>query len=105
MRNMETNRRWRAAEYQRNKAIHIALSLAYYTKNKVNILEKARIYRKRERVGKVDADRLTDRYVCHLLCYGTVLSRKHIPPQLIDCKRVEIQIKRKLKELCQNQRL
>lgn len=42
---------------------------------------------------------LADSYIKHLLVQGTAISTKSVPQSLIDLKRVQVQITRKLKEL------
>lgn len=81
------------AYYQANREVRNAYGKAYYANNK----QKGKDHAKRSLKRAVEA--LDDTYIKQLLVKYTSLKRSNIPQELVDLKRLEMSIKRKVKEL------
>lgn len=49
--------------------------------------------------AKKSVNKLSDGYIKYLMCYGTNLKRHDITPELVELKRLQIQMKRQAKEM------
>lgn len=97
-----------AAYYERTKGKE---RREYRERNRAAVLElrqKQRIIRaaKEHERDKNNRANLTDKYIVSLITQGASIPvpTKYISRQWIECKRVQVQIHRKLKKLCQNQK-
>lgn len=79
--------------YQANKEACIAYGKAYYRANKSKGKENAK------RSFKRAVDELSDAYVKHTIIKFTSLRREQVPQVLVELKRLEIAIKRKAKDV------
>lgn len=105
---MAHNREWAA----RNREKIRAMGQRYYLINKARIDAHNRLAVEANPEKKRKSDRayhlkrcsnLLDGYVRMRLSEGTLVPSRAWPAQLVEAKRIEMKIKRKLKELCQNQ--
>lgn len=81
------------AYYQRTRQRHIDYAKARYASN------KAAGKRCANKSFKKAVDSLSDTYIRHTLIKGTALKRKDIPQELVELKRIELAIKRTVKEM------
>lgn len=109
----------RTNQYRKNNPDKVlAIRKAYWLENKekIKIAERARrkLYdlrhpeqeRMRSRRYKRKASKeLRDSYIKCKLVMGTNLSRRDIPPEIIEIKRLQIQIKRKIKTMYSQEKI
>ncbi|KPG69102.1 hypothetical protein [Pseudomonas libanensis] len=86
------------AYYQANREARNAYGKAYYQANKTQGKGHAK------RSLKRSVDRLDDTYIKQILVKFTTLKRFQIPQELVELKRLELSIKRKTKEMLDEER-
>lgn len=84
--------------YQANREARNAYGKAYYQANKTQGKGHAK------RSLKRSVDRLDDTYIKQILVKFTTLKRFQIPQELVELKRLELSIKRKTKEMLDEER-
>lgn len=96
------------ARYHENKERHKQKRQQYAKQNAETIRARVKDWREKnpeklraskKRYVKKKVETAKDGYIKHLLTSGTDLCPAHIPQALVECKRLELQISRYVKEL------
>lgn len=78
--------------YERSKKNFTSLR-TWAKENKGKVLESKKRYYKKI------SEKTDEQYIKSILCNGTALKYNEIPQSIIECKRIEMQIKRQIKEM------